>query len=263
LRARLHSGSATHAGRVRALNEDAVLSERPVFAVADGMGGHAAGEVASALAINAVRDLTLVSHALRPGDVTSAIAVANQLIVTFAQRHAGHNGMGTTLAGVAMVAVGGSDHWLVFNIGDSRVYRLVDGRLVQLSTDHSEVAELLHSGRITAAEAAVHPRRNVITRSLGTTPSPAVDTLVLPLESGQRFLLCSDGLTLELAEGEIAHVMSTEPDPQAAADRLVAAAVDAGGRDNVSAVVVDADAEPSSTSDLPTGPRSRLTDAAP
>jgi serine/threonine protein phosphatase PrpC len=262
LPARLHSGASTHTGRVRAVNEDAVLSQSVVHAVADGMGGHAAGEVASALAISAVRELVLATGPLRPADVHAAIAQANTLIVTFARRHAGHGGMGTTLAGACVVDVGGSDHWLVFNVGDSRIYRHEPGGLVQVSTDHSEVAELLHAGSITAEEAVAHPRRNVITRSLGSMPAPTVDSWVLPVEAGQRLLICSDGLPLEVAELDIARVLATEADPQAAADALVSAAVAGGGRDNVSAVVVDVVAVPGSDADLPTGPRLDLDSGA-
>jgi protein phosphatase len=170
--------------------------------------------------------------------------------------------MGTTLAGVCLVALGGSDHWLVFNVGDSRIYRSGDDGLVQISTDHSEVAELLNAGSITAQEASVHPRRNVITRSLGTNPAAPVDTWVFPVEAGQRFLVCSDGLTLELTDEEIAQVLKSEQDPQAATDKLVAAAIVAGGRDNVSVVIIDAETGTDADADLPTGPRSELLDGA-
>jgi protein phosphatase len=147
--------------------------------------------------------------------------------------------MGTTVAGLCMVRLSGGDHWLVFNVGDSRVYRFVDDRIVQVTVDHSEVAEMVAAGEIPASAAGAHPRRNVITRALGSDPAPQPDVWVFPAASRERFVVCSDGLSVEIGDGEIADVLRTEINPQSAADELVRSAVRAGGRDNVTVVVVD------------------------
>ena len=146
--------------------------------------------------------------------------------------------MATTLAGLARVTVGGSPHWAVVNIGDSRVYRVVDGRMGQVSKDHSEVAELVTMGLLTPEEALVHPARNIVTRCLGRDPVEPVDSWVFPPHAEERFLLCTDGLTNEIRDPAIARILLDGDDAQAIADRLVAAAVEAGGRDNVTVVVV-------------------------
>lgn len=251
-------GSGTDVGAVRERNEDAVLAVPPLFAVADGMGGHAAGDVASRLA------LTRLSTAcgrpgVRPEDLLAAIDAANDAIMAFAEQHLEALGMGTTLSGICLGDVAGSAHWLVFNVGDSRVYRLANGVLAQVTTDHSEVQELLTEGRITAEEARVHPLRNVVTRSLGTRPAPVPDVWVLPMQPGETFLVCSDGLPLEVSDEEIAGVLGRGLAPQQAADALVAMAVQAGGRDNVSAVVVAVPVSPAADLvEVTTAPRRGL-----
>ena len=255
-------GTCTNAGARRELNEDAVLAASPVFAVADGMGGHAAGEVASALAIERMSVLA-GRDGLRPDDVLHALDEANTAILTHERTATETTGMGTTISGVCLGTVAGSPHWVVFNIGDSRVYRFAHGELSQLTVDHSEVAELLAAGRITQAEALTHPMRNVVTRSLGSTPPPVADIWVLPVQPGERFLICSDGLPLELSEQMIAAQLATTMAAQSIAEALVAGAVSAGGRDNVSAVVVDVSSpdgieEP----DEVTAPRKRLLEQA-
>jgi PPM family protein phosphatase len=150
-------------------------------------------------------------------------------------------GMGTTLTGLAIIDRSGDPRWLVFNVGDSRVYRFADDELTQLTVDHSEVEELVAAGRLSAAQAKEYPRRNVVTRSLGLVPAPAADVWVLAPAAPERFLVCSDGLTLELSDDSIAAVLRAESDPQRAADRLVAVTLDAGGRDNVTVLVIDSD----------------------
>jgi PPM family protein phosphatase len=236
----VRSGSATHVGRVRDHNEDALLAQGLVFAVADGMGGHAAGEVASRIAVEALAHL--VDHPpSRADDVADVLRAANDGILDSQQRDPEQRGMGTTVTGLTVLDVGGSEHWLVFNIGDSRVYRLAGGRLGQVTRDHSEVRELMDAGLIDADEAARHPMRNVITRSLGQGQAPEPDVWELPPEAGERFVVCSDGLSNELDDAEIARIALEHADPQTAADELVAAAVRAGGRDNVSVVVVSVD----------------------
>ena len=253
---RVRSGSATHVGRVRDHNEDAVLAAGMVFAVADGMGGHAAGEVASRLAVEALA--TLVEHPpAGTDDVAAVLRDANGRILQSQASHPEQHGMGTTVSGLTVVDAGGSEHWVVFNIGDSRVYRLADNRMSLVTRDHSEVRELVDAGLLDAAEAATHPMRNVITRSLGSDPAPTPDVWVLPPSAGERFVVCSDGLSNELDDREIMLVARTYADPQVAADQLVAAAVRAGGRDNVSVVVVavDPDDGAGSDDDADTAPR--------
>lgn len=226
-----------------------------VFAVADGMGGHAAGEVASAVAVAHLAELA-ERVPLRPDDVRAALAAANRAIAESAACNQEQLGMGTTVTGLCVVQVAGSAHWLVFNIGDSRVYRFADGVLNRLTQDHSHVAELVAAGEITEAEAEDHPMANVVTRSLGLEEAVEPDTRLFPAEAGERFLVCSDGLTREIEDDLIARVLTEENLPQAAADRLLDMALAAGGQDNVSVVVVDhlrAPGEPVSA----TAPRAR------
>ena len=234
---RVRSGAATHVGRVREQNEDCLLADGIVFAVADGMGGHAAGEVASRLAVEALATLN-ERPPTTPEDVTQVLAEANRRIVESQAERSGQRGMGTTVAGLTVIEVDGRASWVLFNIGDSRVYRLTGDQLAQVTRDHSEVRELLDAGLIDEEEAVRHPMRNVITRSLGSDPAPAADVWVLEPVEGERFVVCSDGLSNELGQGDIARLAAEDADPQDLAERLVAAAVEAGGRDNVSVVVV-------------------------
>lgn len=228
----------THPGRVRTRNEDSLMVlEGVVYAVADGMGGHAAGEAASRIAVDRLSELGALG-ALAPSDIATAICEANELILTSTVEHPERRGMGTTVTGIAIVQVGGAAHWAVFNVGDSRVYRFADDNLVQVTTDHSEVEELVAAGLITSEQARLHPDRNVITRSLGTDPAPKPDLWVFPPRPVESFLICSDGLTGELDDDEIARVLREHPDASTAARGLVQAAVDAGGRDNITVVVV-------------------------
>ena len=232
------AGSASHVGRVRSQNEDSLYAGRRVWAVADGMGGHAAGEVASALAVGALRELD-EADAPGPADVLLALTRANDAIMAHEANHRLTRGMGTTLTGVALVAGEVGERLMIFNVGDSRTYRLVDGVLKQATVDHSETEELIARGVITRLEARTHPMRNIITRALGTLNPPTADTWLVEPTPGERFLVCSDGLTSELPDDAIAAVLLAEADPQAAADALVTAAVDAGGHDNVTVIVLD------------------------
>lgn len=251
-------GAATTAGRVRSLNEDDHVAAPPVFLVADGMGGHSGGEVASRIATEEFRNL-LGRSPLHPSDVSHALDRANDRILLRTENDPSRAGMGTTATGLVAVETGGVDHWMIFNVGDSRVYRFAGGRLEQLSVDHSEVEELVGAGSISRAEARVHPRRNVITRSLGTEPAPLPDQWLLPPSVGERFLLCSDGLVGELSDEEIATALRGRTSPQEAADALIAAAVVAGAHDNVTAVVVDVVGTSDSDADGDTVPRTRMT----
>ncbi|UVS76727.1 PP2C family serine/threonine-protein phosphatase [Actinokineospora sp. UTMC 2448] len=233
----IRAGAATDVGVVRAGNEDSHLVADGVYVVADGMGGHAAGEVASEVAVAVAKGL--VGRTVKPEDVRAAVLEANAAVLAAARRDPVHRGMGTTLTGLCLADFRGTPHWVVFNVGDSRVYRHVDGTLTQLTTDHTELAELVQAGDISPEEAVGHPLGNVLTRAIGMTPAPEPDLDVFPVAPPERFLICSDGLTLEVPETAIAGVLADTDDPGAAAERLVTMAVDAGGRDNVTAVVVD------------------------
>ena len=232
------SGHRSDVGRVRRLNEDAVLAGARIWAVADGMGGHAAGDVASRLVIEELGALD-ASGPLRPADLVRCIGGANDRIVRHGAEHPKATGLGTTVTGLALVSVGGADHWAVFNVGDSRVYRVMDGQLSRATIDHSETEELVLEGIITPEQARTHHARNVVTRSLGMPAAPEVDVWVLPQTPGERFLICSDGLTGELDDGAISAIVDDHPAAGPAADALVTAAVRHGGRDNVSVVVVN------------------------
>lgn len=229
---------ASDRGRVREVNEDSAIVRNVVFAVADGMGGHAAGEVASGMATARVNQLG-ERATLKPDDVRDALALANQDILASVERYPERAGMGTTICGLGLVGFAGTQHWVVFNLGDCRVYRFAEDNLVRMTVDHSEVEELVASGAITSEAARTHPRRHVVTRALGMDPVPDADLRVFPPTPGERFVICSDGLFVELSDAEIADVLRTEPNPQQAAEALVSRAVEAGGRDNVTVVVVD------------------------
>lgn len=229
-------GAATDRGLRRSLNEDAFLAAEPVFVVADGMGGHEAGEVASACVVDVLRS-RLVGRPVTPELVHAAIEEAHREVQRIEAEPG--RGAGTTVSGVVLAEVTGEPYWIVANLGDSRTYRLAHGDLEQISVDHSEVQELIESGAVTRAEAAHHPRRHVVTRAIGAAGSIDVDYWLLPVGRADRILVCSDGLTGELSDEVVSAILLTEQDPQSAAERLVAEAVHAGGRDNVTVVVVD------------------------
>ena len=241
----LHHGAATDVGLVREVNEDAVLAAPPVFVVADGMGGHEGGDVASAIVVEEFA--AMAERGYDPARATEAVArtleACRDRIEAYAeqQRAAGvgpfHAG---TTAVVALVAEHeGQPAWLLANMGDSRAYRLAGGRLHQVSVDHSVVQELVETGVITADAAAVHPERHVITRALGGTERSEADYFLLPLGSVERLVLCSDGISGMIDDEEMRGILDSVPDPRDAADALVAAALEAGGRDNATVVVVD------------------------
>lgn len=233
----VRSGAATDAGLRRTLNEDAFLAEAPLFLVADGMGGHAAGEVASAAVIAEFAGLS-GRASVSVDDVREAFERAQDRVLTL-PAGAGA-GAGTTLSGVVITEMNGDGYWLTINLGDSRTYRLSGGALEQVSVDHSYVQELVDSGELSPEEAYVDSRRNVITRAIGAGTVAVPDFWLLPAEAGDRILVCSDGVSGELSSEQIARVLRSEPDAQQAATRLVHEAMLHGGRDNVTAVVVDA-----------------------
>jgi PPM family protein phosphatase len=251
------SGAASDPGPVRALNEDSVFAGRRVFVVADGMGGHAAGEVASALVVDRLAELD-GREDLKPEDIRAGFLHANQDVLDGARRNPAQAGMGSTVAGLALAGYGGSLHWVVFNAGDCRVYRYAHGALVQLSVDHTEVAELLAAGVIDDVEALSHPSRHVVTRGLGSDSAPEPEVCMLPPSAGETFVLCSDGLFGEVADAEIVDVLRAEPLPDRAAAALVNLAVQRGGRDNISVIVVihaDGGTQSVDTADERTVPR--------
>jgi PPM family protein phosphatase len=228
-------GSATDRGLVREVNEDALLAYPPVFLVADGMGGHDAGDLASRIAVEEFAQLAGQSAATAD-DIHSCFARTSARIR--GEFTGGRQG-GTTVAGVAVTVHDDTAYWLVFNVGDSRVYRWSEDALEQVSVDHSVVQELLDQGRIEAVDAHTHPERHVLTRALGTGDEPEPDYWLLPAGLHDRLLICTDGLTRELDDAVIARVLGGVSDAQDAANELVRKALDGGARDNVSAVVVD------------------------
>lgn len=234
----LSYGYGTDRGLRRELNEDSFIASDPIFAVADGMGGHEAGEVASGMCVRALATLPQ----LATGERTATASVVQQYlaIADDSIRAATGSRAGTTLTGVVVVEQMGIPYWLVMNIGDSRTYRLSQGRLAQVSVDHSEVQELVDTGEITAEEATVHPRRHVVTRALGTGDETEADYWLLPIEEGDRIMVCSDGLNGELTDDQMFDILNTVPDPQEAVNLLIQAALRSGGRDNVTVIVVDA-----------------------
>ncbi|TAJ48214.1 MAG: serine/threonine-protein phosphatase [Herbiconiux sp.] len=233
----LEVGSSTHTGLRRRANEDSFLAAAPIFLVADGMGGHEAGEVASALAVDAFSAL-VGPASLEPADIREAFEAAHLSITALA--HAGQRRAGTTVSGVAVAESDGQAYWLVFNLGDSRTYRLSDGEFEQISVDHSVVQELLDEGELDRESAASHPDRNVITRALGAGGAFQPDYWLVPVEAGDRILICSDGVSGELDDDVMTRILREEPRPQDAATRLVHEGILRGGRDNLTAVVVDA-----------------------
>ncbi|MGB0102023.1 MAG: protein phosphatase 2C domain-containing protein [Nocardioides sp.] len=242
----LHHGAATDVGRVREVNEDAWLAIPPVFVVADGMGGHEGGDVASGIVVEEFARLAAEGYDPERGvlAVAAAIEAAQRRIGEYAEEQAARGvdrrrSAGTTVVAALLVEESGEPAWLLANLGDSRAYRFSDGVLDQVSTDHSLVQELVDAGRIRPEEAATHPERNVITRALGETVGAEADYFVLRLADAERVLLCSDGVTGMLDDAAVATILAETADPRDAADGLVAAAVAAGGEDNATAVVVD------------------------
>jgi protein phosphatase len=241
----LHHGAATDVGLVRQVNEDSFLVAPPVFVVADGMGGHEHGDVASRIVVEEFRKLAEQGYdAARGAEAVAATLVAAQ--VRIAEYDAAHgvpgvasSGSGSTVVAALLVEQQDGPRWLLANVGDSRIYRFTDGVLDQVSVDHSIVQELIDAGRLTRSAAAEHPDRHVITRALGGSASGEADYFLLPLGSAERLLLCSDGVSGMIADAEIAQILGQCDDPRDAADKVVAAAVAAGGRDNATAVVVD------------------------
>ena len=226
-------GSRTDVGCIRDHNEDSLVVATPLFVVCDGMGGHAAGEVASEIAVTTIADRAPA----RP-DATAlgqAVEEANLAIIRAARQGAGRAGMGTTCT-AAMLE---NERLVIAQVGDSRAYLLHNGKLQQLTRDHSLMTDLIEAGQITPEEAKTHPQRSVITRALGSDPRTEPDLYEINVETGDRLLLCSDGLSTMLEDFEIENIMRRVADPQRCAAQLVNEAIAAGGFDNVTVIVAD------------------------
>ena len=240
----LHHGVRTDVGLVREVNEDALLASPPVFVVADGMGGHEGGDVASRIVVEEFARLVDDDYDPRRGGelVAQALRASQRRIQEYGEEQTIERPVrgyaGTTVAAALLVDDDGP-RWLLVNLGDSRIYRFTDDRLEQVSVDHSVVQELVDAGAITAEDAATHPERHVITRALGGPDLPEPDYFLLPLTAVERLLLCTDGVSGLIDEEAIAAVLREADDPRDAADQLVERALAAGGRDNATAIVVD------------------------
>ena len=243
----LDIGEATDTGRVRDHNEDGYLVDRDLrfAAIADGMGGHRGGEVASATALDALH-ASFIEH----GGLHDAVAAANSAVVERAHADQELRGMGTTLtAGV----LGDDGTLLVGHVGDSRAYLFHDGGLTRITTDHSVVEELIAAGELAEEDRERDPRRSMITRAIGLDADIDVDLYPVALEAGDRVMLCSDGLTSMVDEDTIAGVLAADPDPNSAARQLIDAANAAGGADNITVVILDAHDAPTRTTEAAAG----------
>lgn len=228
---RIEAGFATDVGRVREGNEDSYLVEPPLYAIADGMGGHRGGDVASQMALATIDDLFKQGK----GTLGEQVREANRLVFERATDDRQLQGMGTTLTAAVISSEGAH----LAHVGDSRAYLLRAGALRMLTEDHTLVNRMVRAGEITEREAAQHPHRNVLIRSVGTEPNVEVDEDSIGLLDGDRLVLCSDGLTGMVAEEQIQAILETTSTPQEAADRLVRTANRAGGIDNITVIVLD------------------------
>ena len=240
----LRCGAVTDVGLVREVNEDAYLAAPPVFVVADGMGGHDGGDIASSVVVEEFGRLADARYdQTRAAEVvTETLLACQRRLDEYGDTHRGSDGgrwRGGTTAVVALLVEDDGPRWLLMNLGDSRIYALRGGDLVRVSVDHSLVQELVDAGEITEDEAAVHPERHIVTRALGGPDDVDPDFFVLGVAEAPRILLCSDGVTGMIGDAEIAALLVEHADPGEAARGIVAAAVAAGGIDNATAVVVD------------------------
>lgn len=226
-------GSRTEIGNVREHNEDSLIVTPPLFAVADGMGGHEAGEVASEIAINTLSDLA-PEHADADA-LARAVVAANLNVIKAPREGVGREGMGTTLT----AAILEGERLIIAQVGDSRAYLLHQGSLQQLTRDHSLMADMIEAGQLTEEEARIHPNRSVITRAIGSDPHMQPDLYELNVDTGDRILLCSDGITTMLEDRDVEQILARASSPQECADNLVQAALDAGGYDNATAIIID------------------------
>lgn len=258
---RIRASASTDRGAVRMINEDSFLADGPCFVVADGMGGHQHGELASRAAVDAFAQRFPTDTPATAERVLKAIEAANRAVIDVAVERGIAGTCGTTLTGVALVDVGDVAHWMAFNVGDSRVYRWDGRRLDQLTVDHSDVQERIDRGELTAEQARADPRRNIVTKALGADDDVDPDVWIMPARARHTFLICSDGLTRELDDDEIARIItfhaaqsSRESPPMPLAARLVGAAVAAGGHDNVTVVVVESELDIDDRDEFATNP---------
>jgi Serine/threonine protein phosphatase len=248
---RVEVGAATDRGLRREGNEDAYLAEAPVYLVADGMGGYDAGDRASAAVVDAFRDVVAGRADADVGLVADALLAAGDRVARVAANTL--RGAGSTVAGAVLVRHEGTPHWLVFNVGDSRVYRFAGGALDQLTVDHSLGQAMVSRGQLRPEDLATFPGRNVITRAIGASDSMA-DSWLVPVSRGERLLVCSDGLHSEVGHAAIREVLARDGDPEETARELVDLANANGGRDNITVVVVDVGGGGGDYADtLPTG----------
>lgn len=229
----LSFGSRTDVGYVRDHNEDSLIIIPPLFAVADGMGGHEAGEIASEITVNTLAEL-VPSHLDAEG-LTAAVEAANYNVIKAPRQGIGRDGMGTTLTAAMLEG----ERLLIAQVGDSRAYLLHKGNLQQITRDHSLMADLIEAGQLTPEEARYHPNRSVITRAIGSDIHMRPDIYELNVCAGDRLLICSDGLSSMVSDQEIASIMRSHSNPQHCADELVSAALENGGADNVTVIVAD------------------------
>ncbi len=254
---RIRAAASTDVGRVRQNNEDSHLLSPPLFAVADGMGGGVAGEVASGIAVQTLQEFVQGGNG-HPPTLSEWVLAANRAIYERAMERPDEAGMGTTIT----VVLAEDDRLHLAHVGDSRAYMLRDGDLTQLTEDHTRVNRMLREGLLTEDEAAVHPQRNVVTRALGIGATVQVDETVVRVRNGDRLLLCSDGLSGMVSDDAIEAILGSSDDPQEATARLVEAANEAGGVDNITALVLDVDDVPETTNEtlvaVPASPKQTL-----
>ena len=232
-------GAKTDVGRVREGNEDSYLANDPLFVIADGMGGHLAGDVASATAIEVIQERTGDLNADDPQTLAAMVKEANRAIWSKSGDDPSLRGMGTTCTLVLLDAPTAQ----LAHVGDSRAYLFHDGELKQVTEDHTLVGRMVREGRLQPEEAERHPQRSIITRALGVDEDVEVDLLTLELVEGDRLLLCSDGLSSMLSHGSIAEILAETDDAQSAAELLIDGANEAGGEDNITVVVIDVGGE--------------------
>lgn len=243
-RVELACAARTDVGRRRSINEDSWGARFPLYFVADGMGGHKAGDVASQTVVSSLFDALPDERFITASELSAALA---RVAADLSELGVGVGAPGSTLTGFAVQEHRGLPCALVFNIGDSRTYLLSQGSFEQVTVDHSEVQELIDAGEVDEVEARALPRQNVITRALGAGSGPdvAADLFMVPLQSGDRWVMCSDGLSGEVTAALLEMIVRSVPDPQAVADELINQALNAGGKDNVTVLVVDViDADP-------------------
>ncbi|MGH2752462.1 MAG: Stp1/IreP family PP2C-type Ser/Thr phosphatase [Actinomycetota bacterium] len=228
-------GAKTDVGRKREVNEDSFWVNEPLFVVADGMGGHVAGDIASSTAVDTIKERSSTANPEDMETLAQLVLSANSRIWEKAQSDHTLLGMGTTCTLLLL----DSSKAHIAHVGDSRAYLLRDGELTQITEDHTLVGRMVKEGRLTEEEAEKHPQRSVVTRALGVDSQVEVDLLTVDVQEGDRIVICSDGLSSMIGSAGITRVLEKEPDPQRAADGLVEAANEAGGEDNITVVVVD------------------------